>query len=190
MDYAYNFLSEYKVIVTITHLLGVVIGMGAALVSDFLFSFYSHDKRLSQTEKYTLNLLSNIVWTGLIIITLSGIGLFLSDIEKYLVSTKFLVKMSILAVLVLNGYVLHRYISKSMIKRGFLSFHKYTGLRKLAFACGAISVISWLSVLALGIIDKVHLSYSALMNLYTAIIAGSIVIALIVERNTFEEKGK
>lgn len=190
MDYAYNFFAEYKVIVTIIHILGVVVGMGAALVSDFLFSFYSHDKRLSQSEKNTLNLLSNIVWTGLMIITLSGIGLFLSDIEKYLTSTKFLVKMSILVVLVLNGYVLHRYISKSMIKRGFLSFHKYTGLRKLAFACGAISVISWLSVLSLGVISKVHLSYSSLMTLYTAIITGSIIIALIVEKNTFENKAR
>lgn len=190
MDYAYNFIFEYKAAFTIIHLLGVVVGMGAALVSDFLFSFYSHDKRLSPFEKNTLNLLSNIVWTGLMIITVSGIALFISDIEKYLVSTKFLVKMSILAVLVLNGYVLHRYISQSMIKRGFLSYHKYTGLRKLAFACGAISVISWLSVLSLGVLHRVHLSYSALMSVYGVIVAGSIIIALIVERNTFEEKRK
>lgn len=186
MDYVYNFLSEYKVIITITHILGVVVGMGAALVSDFLFSFYSHDKRLSRSETYTLGLLSNIVWTGLIIITVSGIGLFLSDIEKYLESTKFLAKMSILAVLVFNGYVLNRYISKSMIKRGFLSFHKYTKLRKLAFACGAISVVSWLSVLSLGVVSKIHLPYEALMEIYGTVIIGAIVISLIVERNTFE----
>lgn len=188
MDYVYNFLSEYKVIVTIIHILGVVIGMGAAFVSDFLFSFYSHNKKLSHSETYTLRVLSNIVWFGLIIITLSGIGLFLSDIEKYMASTKFLAKMSILVILVLNGYVLNRYISKSMIKRGFLSYHKYTGLRKLAFACGAISVISWLSILSLGVTSQIHLPYLVLIELYGTIVVGGIIIALIVERNTFENK--
>jgi uncharacterized membrane protein len=187
MEHVYNFLSEYKVIITIIHILGVVIGMGTALVSDFLFSFYAHNKKLSHSETYTLKLLSNLVWGGLVIITISGIGLFLSDIEKYMESTKFLVKMSILAVLVLNGYVLNRYVSKSMIKRGFLSYQKYTGMRKLAFACGAISVISWLSVLALGVINKSYVSYSSLLGLYGVVIVGSIIIALIVEKNTFEK---
>lgn len=190
MDYLYNFLSEYKAIITITHILGVVVGMGAALLSDFLFSFYSHDKKLSRSETSTLKILSNIVWFGLIIITLSGIGLFLSDIEKYLESTKFLAKMSILTVLVLNGYILNRYISKAMTRRGFLSYHKYTGLRKLAFACGSISIISWLSVLSLGVTSKIHLPYSALIELYGVVIIGGIIIALIVEKNTFENKAR
>lgn len=188
MDYLYNFLSEYKVILTIIHILGVVVGMGTALVSDFLFSFYSHNKKLSHSETYTLKILSTIVWFGLIIITVSGVGLFLSDIETYIVSTKFLAKMSILAILVLNGFILNRYISKVMMKRGFLSYHKYTGLRKLAFACGSISIISWLSVLSLGVTSKIHLSYPALIELYGVVVVGGIIIALIVEKNTFENK--
>lgn len=186
MELIYEFCESNKIFFTIAHVIGVIIAMGSALVSDLLFSFYGHDKKLSQSETKTLNLLSTVVWGGLVVITISGLGLFLSDHVRYLASVKFMVKMSIMIVLVLNGYVLHRYVSKKMIKRGFLSNHKFTGIRKVAFACGAISVISWFSVCILGILSSVPLSYGIMMGMYGAIILAGIIIALIVEQKTFE----
>lgn len=182
------FLSEYKSIITIIHVLGVVIGMGAALMSDFLFSFFSHNKKLSHSETYILRLLGNIVWVGLLITTISGFGIFLTDIEAYQISTKFLVKMSILAILLLNGYILHRYISKSMIKIGFLSLDKFTRLRKISFACGSISLISWVSVLALGVLNSVTFPYKTLMGMYFIVISIGIIVSITIEKNTLERK--
>lgn len=186
MDLIYDLCAEYKTLLTIIHVLGVVMGMGAALMSDMLFSFFGHNKKLSHTETRTLTLLSRVVLVGLVIIILSGIGLFLSDVSKYLVSVKFLVKMTIMLVLLANGFILHVYISKLMIKRGFLSDHKYTGARKLAFSCGAISVVSWFSLCILGVLKSVPVSYPTLMSMYAFVIVGAIIVALIVEKKTFE----
>ncbi len=184
MQTVYALCAEYKVIFTILHVISVVVSMGAALMSDMLFSFYAHNKKLSHTETRTLTLLSRVVWLGLIGVVLSGVALFLSDVAKYMISVKFLVKMSIMIVLLLNGYVLHKYISKFMVKQGFLSAHGYQGKRRLAFVCGAISVTSWFSVLTLGVIESVPITYNLLMLLYVLVVLIAISVALIVERKT------
>jgi hypothetical protein len=51
------FFGKYKIPLTVLHVLSVVLGMGAALVSDFLFNFYTKDKALSKTEISTLHIL-------------------------------------------------------------------------------------------------------------------------------------
>lgn len=183
-----EFFSDIKTPVTVAHVISVVFGMGAALVSDTLFTFYGKDKRLSATEIKTLRLLSNIVWIGLLAIAGSGIGLFLSDVPKYLQSAKFLAKMSILTVLILNGFILHRYVWRHVIRRGFLKYKSESGMRKVAFACGAISLISWVSVCILGILKSVPISYGTLLGAYAVVVAGGITVSLLVEHWTFERK--
>lgn len=186
MELAIDFFAEHKGIVTVLHVLTVVLGMGAALMSDILFSFYSHDKKLSRTEAATLQILSTVVWTSLIAIIVSGVGLFFSDMARYMVSTKFLAKMTIMGVLITNGFILHRYISRVMTARGFLSSAMYTHERKVAFACGAISVTSWVTLCTLGVLNSVSWSYQHVLALYGVVVLVAITVALFVERATFE----
>ncbi len=182
-----DFFAYIKIPMTILHVLGVVFGMGAALMSDMLFNFYSKDKKLNFNEVKTLSLLSKTVWFGLIIIFLSGTGLFLSDIPKYITSIKFLAKMSIVLVLLINGFILHKYIWKQVIKEHFLTDPTKTRARQKAFAGGAISVISWVIVCSLGVIDSIPFTYWQIMLAYFVIIAFGIITAITIERATFEK---
>ena len=102
---AIDFFGAIKPAAVTLHLLGVILGMGGALISDILFSFFSRNKKLNPSEIVTLTILRKIILYGLWVIILSGIALFLSDPEKYLSSVKFLAKMSIVLVLVVNGWV-------------------------------------------------------------------------------------
>ncbi len=181
-----EFFSDIKIPMAVIHVISVVLGMGAALMSDVLFTFYGNDKKLSSMEIKTLKVLSNIVWIGLVIISMSGLGLFLSDIPKYIHSVKFLAKMSILAILLVNGYVLHKYIWKHIIARNFLVSKEKSHIRKFAFACGAISVLSWITICSLGVLDKVSISYGVLMAGYGVLIIGGVLVALLVESREFE----
>lgn len=171
-----------KVPMTIAHVLSVVLGMGAALVSDALFSFYSKDRELNDTEISTLSILSKIVFYGLILIALSGVGLFLSDIEKYTNSVKFLAKMSILSILLVNGYFLNRIVWPHLLSRNFFVADEERGVRRLAFACGAVSVVSWLAICALGVMDSIKYDYLMVMLAYAGITIFAILVALIMER--------
>jgi hypothetical protein len=164
------------------HVVTVILGMGSALVSDLLFSFFSKDKKLDKTEISTLSILSKVVFYSLIFITISGIFIFLSDTTKYLNSVKFLAKMSILFILLINGYVLNTMVWPHLLNKSFFILKKERGVRKVAFACGAISVISWLSVCTLGILDSLDKSYLSIISLYLLIVLFGIFISLLVEK--------
>src|SRR3989338_4399486 len=139
-----EFFQSIKTPATIAHIIAVIVGMGSALVSDGLFSFFARDKKLSAKEIKILEVLRALVLYGLVAIALSGIAIFLSDPDKYIHSEKFLAKMSILAVLLLNGYALNKYIWPHLLKKKFFTAKSERNVRRIAFACGSVSAISWL----------------------------------------------
>ncbi len=188
MDTAVTFFSLVKIPATIIHVISVVIGMGAALVSDILFTFFAKDKKLNMTEQKTLEILSRVVWVSLAIISISGIVIFFSDPARYMESSKFLAKISILIVLVVNGIVLNLSVWKHLLRPGFFTSKKESTFRKVAFTGGAISVISWLSVCALGVLDSSPVGYKTLMIGYFCLITVGVVCSLYVESRKFEQK--
>jgi hypothetical protein len=180
-----SFFQEYKPIFTVLHVLSVVVGMGAALGSDILFNFFAKDKKLDKTEVMTISTLSRIVWIGLFGIIISGVAIFFSDVARYSESSKFLAKMSIVAVLTVNGFFLSQFLWSSVISKGFFVFKKYHHLRQLAFILGTISVVSWVFSCVLGVLDRVGFSYSEIMSVYGLILVCGFVTSLFIEKKEF-----
>lgn len=176
-----DFFNDIKVVATVFHVFAAVCAMGAALASDVLFNFYRADKKMSRMELRTLAILSRFVWYGLFIIIISGFVIFLSDVGYYLASAKFLAKMTITAILIINGVILDRFVWRHLLHAGFFISRAEKIMRKVAFACGAISVISWVSVLTLGILDSVQFSYGVVMGIYMGIVVVGVCTALIIE---------
>ena len=181
-----EFFQNIKIPITILHILSVVLGMGSALVSDLLFSFFSKDKKLNKTELATLSILSKVVFYSLFVIVGSGLALFLANIERYLYSPKFLAKMSVLAILLINGYLLNKYVWPHLLNKNFFTLKKEHNIRRLAFACGAVSVISWISVLTLGVLNSLPMSYLAIMSAYLLIILFGVTVSLWVEKRELD----
>ncbi len=182
--------SNIKIPMTVIHVVAVVVGMGSALLSDLLFNFYAKDKSLNVTEKKTLQILSKVVLYSLIVIIVSGICIFLSDTMKYLSSDKFLAKMTILAVLLINGYLLNSYAWKHVLRPGFFTAKRESLARKVSFVGGSISVISWLSVCLLGVLDASPVGYVTTISIYGVLIFVGIFTALFVENKQFEQVSK
>jgi hypothetical protein len=180
-----EFIQYIRMPATVVHVVAVVFGMGGALMSDVLFTFFSKDKKLNTTEISTLSILKDVVFYSLIIITLSGLVIFLSDIHKYANSAKFLAKMSILFVLIINGYVLDKYIWPHLLNKNFFTLKSERNIRRLAFVCGAVSVISWLSVCTIGVIDSLRMSYGLIIFLYMCVIIFGTIVSLMVEKKEF-----
>lgn len=170
---------------TIIHVISVIFGMGSALVSDILFTFYSKDKKLNKTEINTLSILSKVVLISLFVIIISGLAIFLSDIDKYLNSAKFLSKMTIMVVLIINGYILNTYVWSHLLRDNFFTSRKERSVRRIAFVAGAISVVSWIAVCILGLLDTLSLDYSQIVLLYLSIVLSGSVVSLIIERNKY-----
>lgn len=185
-----EFFADFKPMALILHVISVVFGMGAALTSDLLFTFYSKDRRLSKSELFTLHVLSHVVWYSLVFVVLSGLLIFASDPAKYLASHKFISKMIILCVLCVNGFILHRFVWPHLMKKSFFTAKNESFTRKLAFACGAISVMSWISVCSLGVLDSVSLNYKEILTLYVGALMIVVPVALMIEDRELERKIK
>jgi len=94
--------------------------------------------------------------------------------------------MTILVVLVLNGFFLSKEIWPRLTKKGFLTDRKERKTRKIAFACGTISVISWISVLAFGVLNSVNFSYVGILAIYALILVFGIIVSQYIEKKKLD----
>lgn len=182
---AIEFFVESKTLFTVAHVLTVVVGMGTAIVSDLLFNFYTTDRVLDKREGKSLEFLSNIVWISLVFIILSGVGLFFSDPSKYLASSKFISKMSIMVILLANGVFLSKFVSPHFYDKGLLKFKSARTIRQVAFVSGAISISSWFIVCILGVLKSIPVHFTQFLLGYFAFLVVAGCVALAVEKKTF-----
>lgn len=174
-----------KTIFLIAHLFGVVFGMGAAFMTDIMFLKSVKDKILSPEELSFLSLGSKVVWAGLSIIILSGIGLFYLDPENYLNSSKFLTKMFIVLVLTINGIFFHFKHLPLLYRQALKKLpesEEFLRKSSFLFVSGAISSISWISTLILGVFRGIPYEFGVLVSVYLVVILFGVVGALILLR--------
>ncbi len=177
--------AEYKQVSIGVHVLAVVIGMGSALISDALFNRFIADFRIDKIEHRAFSTLSKIIWTSLVIIVISGVAIFLSDVAGYSSSDKFLAKMTIVLFIIINGLFFRFRIDPSLKKIDFSDTnnrHKYVKIRKLSFAFGAISVVSWLYACALALYKNNQFSYGTIMLAYLAFVAVGVLCSQVLDR--------
>ena len=176
---------ELKTIFVIFHLVGVVLGMGAALMTDIMFIKGAKNKILNAEEISFISLGSRTVWVGLFLIIFSGVTLFSLNPDGYLNSSKFLTKMLVAAVLTINGAIFHfkhlpflrAQVDKDLTISG--EFRKKSiGL----FISGAVSSTSWFAALILGMLRKVPYEFKIIASVYFLILLGAILAAFLARR--------
>ncbi len=179
---------QFRQYFLILHVLGVVIGFGAAIVADTLFFRFLKDMRISRFEANVLKNVSYSVWFGLFLAIVSGGLLFMAHPAALLASDKFIAKLLILLVVIINGLILHFRIHPTLTRIYFGKRHtpqkaELAGGTRMAFLCGAISVTSWFSVFLLGMLPRsFSASLAAILTVYLATLGAAALSALGVQR--------
>lgn len=181
-----EFLGSARPFILIGHLIGLAMGVGGATVSDFLFFRFLKDLKISHAEAGVLNLVSKVIWVGLILLIISGIGLYLPEAERLNQSSKFLTKMIVVAVVLVNGIALNLIVAPKLKKISFEKKHEHVPgelrrLRRIAFALGAVSFVSWYSALLLGALRGLPYSFPTVLAAYLAVLFAGIVGSQIAE---------
>ena len=179
---------DIKTIFLIIHLFGVALGAGGAFTSDAMFFLSIRDKKFTTTEIRFLKLGSLLVWTGLAILVISGLGLFSLAPEKYLASSKFIAKMVIVAIITLNGVVMHLYQLPLIIKtadKNFSADKKFMKNRSWILFGGAISVTSWSFSIILGALKTVPYSVITILSVYVLAVITAIIAAQMLKKYIF-----
>lgn len=162
-----------KTLLLIVHVFGAILGAGGAFASDSMFFSTMRDGRISKDELRFLKLGSRLVWSGLILLALSGAFLVAADPQRYLASSKFLVKLSIVGIIAANGIIFHLIhiprLERSVEKRLASSPEFVRGSHWL-MASGAISMVSWTSTVVLGMIRHIPYSYGTIALVYAVLV--------------------
>lgn len=164
-------------IVRTVHILGVALGVGAATITDVFFFRFLKDFKISRMESGLMSTLTLVIWFALAILIASGAALYFQDMERLNQSSKFLTKMIIVGVIIINGITLNLFISPRLVK---ISSDKH--IRRIAFALGAISITSWYSAFLLGMFRAVPLNFAALVSIYGTLLLLAVVASQVMER--------
>ncbi len=172
---------DIKTALGILHIVGVAIGVGGATISDIFFIRILKSRKITKEQFADLEVLSRVVWAGITLLIVSGIGFLwkmyaTSGSIGILNSDKFVVKLMIVGVIVLNGLVF-RYKIFPKIKS---AIGQKNGLKRYInwFAVtGAISITSWYTIVIYSVIRGVTQTFTVWLSLYIAAVVVAVQVA-------------
>jgi hypothetical protein len=156
------------------HILGVVLGLGGALILDVMIFHFLRNFRISTREAVIMHLLSQMIVLGLILLIVSGIALMFTDLHGYLENPRFLMKMTAVGIVTLNGVVLNLYVAPKMELISLREEDRESNqtLVNASFIVGAVSAVSWFTVFFLAMLDILEtFTYLTLLFAYLALLA-------------------
>lgn len=178
------------------HILGVVFGLGGATVTDVMFFRFMRNYRVDESEAAIMKILSIVVWVGLGVLIVSGLAMFLPRWELFVGSDRFLMKMTVVAVVLINGLALNLWLQPRARRISFVEpgspltegeVRERVRVRRMAFALGSISVVGWYGAFALAVLNMVAMPYSHFLLLFVLAVGVALVGGQFHERH-FEEK--
>lgn len=187
-------ISLYSVLLLI-HLFGIILGAGGAFVSDGIFFAALKDRIISGDELRILKAGSHFIWFGLFLLVISGIGLFLQDVERLSTSVKFISKMTVVVVIVANGVIfhlvhipfIHGHLGKTLATK-----RKPAKARLIPFvlASGVISMVSWTATIVLGSLRSIPITYVGFLAVYSGAVAIGILTTSFLFHSYIDMKNK
>lgn len=145
-----GYMTLYEILV-IMHVIGTVLGVGAATFAEIYYTRFNSDDIITDDERKTLTTTYTVMRVGLFLLVISGFSFLLyfrlTEHVAALTSPSFLAKMTIVGILVANALLLQA--------------------RIIPLAIGAaVSLTSWYAALTLGVIGKTDATYLEILVYY------------------------
>jgi len=177
--------SSWRLIALYPHLLACCVALGGIIISDA--KCILRKGQLTESDTVFLMELSRIVSIALIVLWLTGLSIIAIDFSHWpswaelAAKPKLIAKLTVVSILTLNGYLLHRIVLPNFAARKTLCSIETARLRTM-FMLGAVSATSWLFAAFLGIAKPLAaaLGFTGFMTMYAALIVGAISTALLL----------
>lgn len=176
---------DLRTLLLIGHIVGIGIGLGGATVSDIFFMRILKNRVISAADFQNLKVLSRVVWAGISLLIISGLGflwLFYNnsgEIPGILSSPRFQAKLTLVAIVFINGLVFHFKVFP-LLKGAIGIPDGLQGYKRLFAVTGAISATSWYAIVVFALLRSVSMPYWAWMGAYLAALLGGMITARLV----------
>ena len=189
-------LPRIKTGLLLLHLLGLVLGVGTATLLDLFLARSLRSGRFSKEQFEFIRFASSFVFAGILLLWISGLSFLLYyyfENPTGLENPKVWAKISIVAILSLNGLYIHKQVLPELKRNaGFSVFHGTSKIkRSMMLASGAVSVVSWYAPLVIGTAKELNFTVSvpAILIAYAvalalAILASHVLYALLAPRDS------
>ncbi len=177
-------------LILVMHIISIAIGAGAALIADVTLAHHLRNQSVTKKVIDQLKHLSIFVRVGLVCAVVAGIGLILLN-TALLESETYLAKMTLLAILIINGVVLHVYVFPE-IKARYIEKRNSRIKPKLylLFSSTVVSSITWLSIIYLGVLLPATYNYWLIIGYYFGVLATGAVLAFVMMRRYMEREDR
>lgn len=181
-----NILTYQRDLIIIIYSLGFAIGLGATTVSHISFFRFLKDYKITKREANTLYHQAQVVWLGIIMVTLGGLGLLITNFSATISSPTAVLQLIIILVLIISETLITLLISPNMFnlsskRKDFIdTLHNY---RKKAFAFSGISLISWYLSFLLNYIPGISMTLIEHIFLYSGLVVVVLMVSQIIEQN-------
>ena len=141
--------------------MGFALGLGGATTSDVMFFRALRARKITSEGFSTLETLSRVIWTGLGLLVLSGLSFlalmyFENGALPILQSSRFQAKLTLVGIVLVNG-VVFKFLIMPVLKKHqdqILSAENIGQSRTALSITGAISIVSWYSILVLSVLPR------------------------------------
>ena len=145
----YDDSTALSVAVVFAHLASLLVGGGLALATDRATLRAARDAGAERERQLAQLAQTHRTVVGALVVSfVSGVLLFLADVETFAVSPAFWTKMALVALLLLNGLVMSR--AESALRRGGAAGDGAAWGRLRATA--VVSAVLWLGTLFAGVV--------------------------------------
>lgn len=167
----------FRLSIVYLHLIACCVAIGLVLTSDIaMVKQLINGDTAEKQETEQLSSLKKTVTLALVALWITGIAIVWLDVSvngfaAYFANPKLQAKLTIVALLTLNGFVLHSAVMPAMEKAGSLLQMAFNQ-RMLAIFAGAVSAVSWFYAAMLGVGRPLAWKYSIvqLLAAYPALI--------------------
>lgn len=151
MENFISFISQYSSWTRFFHIAGAIIAVGSVIAADILLIWLKFKPQEAQTVAKISPLLSLQIWFGLILLSISGLFMFLQQegVENY---SLFQVKMLLVLVVFLNGVFLNLWVTpkfKELTPEWSANTDRVKQFTLIAGISTAISFIAWWGIIIL-----------------------------------------
>lgn len=176
---------DYQQIALGIHLIGFAFGLGGATISDITFFKALRSKSLTSEQYVFLDMLSKVVWAGLILLIISGLLIFWLIYSEQgslpmLASPRWQTKLTLVGVVLLNGFFFKFSIFpalKKLVGQQLTAQSIGPSIRKLALS-GTISIVSWYGIFVVTLLPRTFRpSYVYFMSAYVAVLAVGFIVS-------------
>ncbi|MEX0910315.1 MAG: vitamin K epoxide reductase family protein [Candidatus Paceibacterota bacterium] len=172
---------------TVGMTISLILGVGGSTIYNLLYVKFLKDLKISKLEKETLRTISQVVWISLIVLTASGLGLYLSRPDIYNESASFLIKIFIMFFIIGGEILLNIILAPHLIEASDTNTDTSTTadlkyLRRVSLAVSLTSLVSWYTLLTYIILPlDLEASLPQLISYYLIAVGVAIIISQFID---------